>query len=110
MSFLFRKPSLKLAVLVLCALPTAQANTGLAPVDCVINPFHVADISSPVPGVLEELQVERSAWVERGQALATMENSVEQATVALANKTARIAWALVHSETDYDDSLAAGSM
>ena len=90
MSFLFRKPSLKLAVLVLCALPTAQANTGLAPVDCVINPFHVADISSPVPGVLEELQVERSAWVERGQALATMENSVEQATVALAKKRAEV--------------------
>jgi transposase len=29
------------------------------------------------------------------------------ATVALANKTARIAWALVHNETDYNSNLAA---
>jgi hypothetical protein len=32
------------------------------------------------------------------------------ATVALANKTARIAWALVHNDTDYDNNLAAASM
>lgn len=90
MSFLFQKSSLKLAAWLLCALPAAQANTLLAPVDCVINPFHIADISSPVPGVLEDIQVERSAWVERGQVLATMENSVEQATVALAKKRAEV--------------------
>ena len=35
---------------------------------------------------------------------------VNVATVALANKTARIAWALVHNETGYDDNLAAASM
>jgi transposase len=31
------------------------------------------------------------------------------ATVALANKTARIAWALVHNDTGYDESLAAAN-
>lgn len=35
---------------------------------------------------------------------------VNVATVALANKTARIAWALVHNDTDYDNNLAAASM
>ena len=34
---------------------------------------------------------------------------VNVATVALANKTARIAWALVHNETGYDESLAAAN-
>ena len=32
---------------------------------------------------------------------------VNVATVALANKTARIAWAVVHNETGYDPRLAA---
>lgn len=35
---------------------------------------------------------------------------INVATVALANKTARIAWALVHNETGYDDNLAAANM
>ncbi len=30
-------------------------------------------------------------------------------TVALANKTARIAWAVVHNDTAYDPTLAAGN-
>jgi transposase len=33
---------------------------------------------------------------------------VNVVTVALANKTARIAWAIVHDATDYDSTLAAG--
>ena len=38
----------------------------------------------------------------------TARKHVNVATVALANKTARIAWAIVCNETDYDPSLAAG--
>ena len=30
------------------------------------------------------------------------------ATVALANKTARMAWALAHNETDYNPALSSG--
>ncbi len=33
---------------------------------------------------------------------------VNVVTVALANKTARVAWALVHNDTTYDPQLAAG--
>ena len=33
---------------------------------------------------------------------------INVASVALANKTARIAWAMLHNKTDYDASLAAG--
>ncbi len=38
----------------------------------------------------------------------TARKHVNVVTVALANKTARIAWAIVHNETDYDPRLAAG--
>lgn len=74
-------------VLFVCA---AHAEQGLAPVDCVINPFRTADVSSPVPGVLKKVNVARSAWVEQGQIVANMENAVERATVALAKKRAEI--------------------
>ena len=37
-----------------------------------------------------------------------MRKHLNVATVALANKTARIAWAIVHNETAYDPVLAAG--
>lgn len=67
-----------------------MAEQNLAPVDCVINPFRVADVSSPVPGVLQKIEVQRSEWVEQGQVLAGMEDAVERATVALAKKRAEI--------------------
>jgi RND family efflux transporter MFP subunit len=60
------------------------------PVDCVINPYKVADISSAVPGVLDAVQVRHSDWVEKGNVLATLESSIEQATVALAQARAEI--------------------
>ena len=40
----------------------------------------------------------------------TSRKQVNVVTVALANKTARIAWALVRNETAYDDGLAAASV
>ncbi len=90
MVVLHQKRPLWVGFLFLFSVSLVHAASTLAPVDCVINPFHVADISSPVPGVLEDIEVERSMWVERGQVLATMENSVERATVALARKRAEV--------------------
>lgn len=52
--------------------------------DCVINPYIIVDISSPVAGVIETLYVERSQQVTAGQELAQLESSVDQATVDLA--------------------------
>ncbi|MFT4729439.1 MAG: RND family efflux transporter MFP subunit [Granulosicoccus sp.] len=52
--------------------------------DCVINPYIVVDISSPVAGVIENLYVERSQQVTAGQELAQLESSIERATVDLA--------------------------
>ena len=60
------------------------------PVDCVIIPSRVADISSAVPGVIDELKVSRSEWVNDGQIVAVLENGLEEATVALARVRSEI--------------------
>ena len=59
-------------------------------VDCVINPYRVVDIASPVAGVIEKLYVERSQQVAAGQVVAQLEASVERANVELARYRAGI--------------------
>lgn len=62
----------------------------LPPVDCVINPYKTVDITSAVPGVLDEVRVKRSDWIAKDNIIAVLESSVEKATVALANVRAEI--------------------
>lgn len=45
--------------------------------DCVINPSVVADLGSGVPGILSEVIVDRSDFVEAGQVVARLESGVE---------------------------------
>ena len=59
-------------------------------VDCVINPYRVVDVSSPVAGVIEKLLVDRSQQVSAGQVIARMESSVERANVDLARYRASV--------------------
>jgi RND family efflux transporter MFP subunit len=64
---------------------TSKPAIGTMPgLDCVINPYIVVDISSPVAGVIENLYVERSQQVTAGQELVQLESSIELATVDLA--------------------------
>jgi RND family efflux transporter MFP subunit len=50
--------------------------------DCVMNPFLTVKLGSPVPSVLSEVLVDRGDVVKKGQVVARMESSVEQAAVA----------------------------
>ncbi len=59
-------------------------------VDCVINPYNVVDLSSAVPGVIANVGVERSDWIEQGHIVAELDAGVEKATVALAKARADI--------------------
>jgi RND family efflux transporter MFP subunit len=54
------------------------------PLGCLIEPFRVADVGSPVIGVIETLHAERGDRVERGQPLATLRADVERASVDVA--------------------------
>jgi len=52
--------------------------------DCVVTPSATAEVSSPVTGVIETMNVVRSDYVESGQIIAQLDSHVEQATVELA--------------------------
>ncbi len=69
---------------------TTTAYSAMPAVDCVINPYRVVDIASPVAGVIEKLYVERSQQVAAGQVVAQLEASVERANVELARYRAGI--------------------
>ena len=59
-------------------------------VDCVINPYRVVDIASPVAGIIDDVFVERSEKVSAGQVVAQLDASVERANVALARYRASV--------------------
>jgi len=63
----------------------AQADMDL---DCVIEASEVAEVSSSVRGIMLVVSVERGDWVKKGQIVARLESSVEEATVSLARARA----------------------
>ncbi len=73
-----------LAVLFLVSIARAQA------LECLINPYFVVSVSFATEGVLDAVAVDRGALVKEGQVLATLESSMEKASVALAAARARI--------------------
>lgn len=81
-----------LLLVALFATLSASANTpghGSEPIpdealDCLIEPWVVSDVGSPVQGVIAKLLVDRGESVEKGQPLAQLESGVENSEVALA--------------------------
>lgn len=51
--------------------------------DCVIEPHDVVEISSPVQGILEAVNVERGDTVKKGQVVAKLQSGIEEANVRL---------------------------
>jgi RND family efflux transporter MFP subunit len=78
------KTSLGLALLIL-APGLASANA----LGCLIEPSRMADVGSPVVGVLEEVKVERGDRVTKGQVVAILRADVERAQVGVAQSRAR---------------------
>lgn len=58
--------------------------------DCLVKPEMYIDLSSPVDGVLESVLVKKSDFIQKGQILAMLESSIEQARVNLAKQEASI--------------------
>ncbi|UTW12754.1 efflux RND transporter periplasmic adaptor subunit [Marinobacterium rhizophilum] len=56
----------------------------LPALDCLISPGKVVNISSPVPGVIDRLHVERGDLIESAAPVAELESEIEKATLALA--------------------------
>lgn len=77
---------------VLLAAPAAAPATAPAwaqeAYDCVIEPYVVVEIGSAVEGIIAEIDAERGTEVTKGQVLARLESSVEEATLRMAEANA----------------------
>lgn len=71
-------------------LSTMAAEQGFPPVDCIIGPHQVIDLSSAVPGVIDKVYKERSEFVEQDQVVAELASDVEKAAVKLAKARSEI--------------------
>jgi membrane fusion protein (multidrug efflux system) len=56
----------------------------MPPLEGVIEPKQLVEFSSHIPGVLEEVKVDRGTWVTKGQVIARLKSGVERAAVKLA--------------------------
>jgi len=71
------------AVLVGAVAAVGGTSASAATFDCVMNPFLTVKLGSPIPSVLSEVVVDRGDLVKKGQIVARIESSVEQAAVAV---------------------------
>ena len=63
----------------------------ILPIDCMIEPNIMVEISSPVDGVLDTLLVDRSDEVKKGQVIATLKSEVEQVAVDMSLERLKLA-------------------
>ena len=66
----------------------------------LVEPSEIVDFSSHVPGIIEELNVERGDQVKKGQILAKLESGIEKAAVNLAQ--ARVEFGLRKAQRNED--------
>jgi RND family efflux transporter MFP subunit len=91
-----------IALIVLAqAAPRVASGQG-SDLDCLIEPSQVVTVSMPVEGLLETVAVDRGDLVEKGQVLATLESSVERASVAVARARATIEAPIKSSQVRID--------
>ncbi|MBE7369259.1 efflux RND transporter periplasmic adaptor subunit [Ramlibacter pallidus] len=77
--------------------PAAVAAQALG---CLIEPFRVSDVGSPVIGVIGSTLVERGDRVAAGQVLATLRSEVERQSVAVASSKAQAVGELKAAEAN----------
>jgi len=93
------------ALLLALASPAAAAPSAAdGELDCLIEPFVVVNLSSPVEGVLESLAVDRGDLVKQGQVLAQLESSLEKAAVESARYRSQMEGAIKTNEARLDFS------
>ncbi len=73
-----------LAVVVWAATGAARAES----LDCMIQPNQIVLVGSSVPGVVDEIAVERGDTITRGQVLAQLRANVERAALSVARERA----------------------
>lgn len=70
--------------------------------DCLMEPRMMVKIGSPVEGLVDKVLVDRGDLVKQGQALASLESRVEEASVLLARARAENEFTIRQSRTRLD--------
>ncbi len=78
--------------------PPPVAAAELPPMDCVVEPNQVIDLSSAVQGVVQVMLVDRGDVVQQGQIVARLDSGVEQAALEYARARAAATSALQAEE------------
>jgi RND family efflux transporter MFP subunit len=87
---------------VLCLWAAAACGQGLQPLGCLIEPYRVAEVGSPVIGVIESIEVERGDRVSKGQVIARLRADVERAAVGVAATKAQVATEVQAARANYE--------
>ncbi len=92
LGFQFSRSTMLIAACVLATTLSSSASASESipeeALDCLIEPWVVSDVGSPVQGVIDKLLVDRGDRVARGQPVAQLESGVESSEVALAEMRA----------------------
>lgn len=89
-----------LIALTLSSMASATETIAEEALDCLIEPWVVSDVGSPVQGVIDKLLVDRGESVTRGQPLAQLESGIESSEVALAELNAATESEIVARKAD----------
>jgi membrane fusion protein (multidrug efflux system) len=85
------RPIVNLAMMgLLSVIPSVVQSAEPRDFGCLIHPYVVITITSPVGGLLETVTVDRGDLVKEGQVIATLDTSVERATGAVAHAHAEL--------------------
>lgn len=78
------KTIINLILLSSLLLPLHVLAGDVPPLEGIVEPNDLVEYSSQVPGILENVLVERGTWVKRGQIIARLKSGVQKAAVELA--------------------------
>jgi len=95
-----KSKSALLAALVLATVAGAPARAQEA-LGCLIEPYRVAEIGSPVIGIVDTIPIERGDRVSKGQVIATLRADVERAAVGIASTKATVGAEVQAAQANY---------
>jgi RND family efflux transporter MFP subunit len=79
----------KLTSLALLLIAGTAWGQSAQPLGCLIEPENVADLGSPVIGIVDQLRADRGDLVKKGQIVAILRSDVERATTEVARSRAQ---------------------
>jgi len=90
-------PAAWLAGTLCFAMPAAGA--AAAEFDCVIEPKQVLELRAPLEGLIDKVNADRGDYVRKGQVLAVLDSSVDEAQAEIARQRAAMRGAVHSAET-----------